>query len=115
MLSGFELTAGVLAVGLFGAVGSVIRHLMGMWQAYLPWGILAANSVASFIAGASIAGGLSEVAIVVGLAGGLSTFSTFAAQSYELLRSGHRAKALLYGLANLLIPAGSLLIAVNLL
>jgi len=115
VLSGFELAVGFVAVAVLGGAGSVVRHLMGSWSGFLPWGILAANSVASFIAGASIAGGFYEVAIVVGLAGGLSTFSTFAAQSYELLRSGHKARALLYGLANLLIPAGSLLIAVSLL
>jgi CrcB protein len=88
---------------------------MGSWSGFLPWGILTANSVASFIAGVSIASGFYEVAIVVGLAGGLSTFSTFAAQSYELLRSGHRARALLYGLANLVFPAVSFLTALNLL
>ena len=115
MLTGFELVAGVLAVGVLGGVGSVVRHFVGTWSGFLPWGILAANSIASFLAGASVANGFYELAVIVGLAGGLSTFSTFAAQSYELISSGHRARAVLNSVANLLIPAGSLLIAVNIL
>ena len=115
MLTGFELAVGLLAVAVLGGVGSVVRHLIGSWRGFLPWGILVANSIASFVAGASIANGFFEVAVVVGLAGGLSTFSSFAAQSYELVSLGLRTRALLNALANLLVPAGSLLIAMNLL
>jgi fluoride exporter len=115
VLTGLELAVSFLAVAVLGGAGSVVRHLVGTWGGFLPWGILMANSIASFLAGASVANGFYEIALVVGLAGGLSTFSTFAAQSYELIVSGRRARALLNSLANLLVPAGSLLIAVNLL
>ena len=105
--------ATALAVGLLGGVGSVLRHLVGFWQGVLPWGILSVNSVASFIAGAAIANGFFEVALVIGLAGGLSTFSTFAAQSYELLLKGRKLRALWNGLLNLLVPAASFLTAMT--
>lgn len=110
-----EIIVAAVAVGLLGGVGSVLRHLIGFWRGFLPWGILIANSVASFIAGAAVADGNFEVALVIGLAGGLSTFSTFAAQSYELLASRRKLGALLNGLLNLSVPAASFLTAVTLL
>ncbi len=103
------------SVALLGGVGSTIRHLAGFWDGYLPWGILAVNSLASFFAGLSLASGAYEIALVVGLAGGLSTFSTFAAQTFEFLKAGHRLRALANSVLNLIIPALSLLTAAILL
>ena len=110
-----EVLAGALAIGLLGGVGSLLRHLIGTWRGFLPWGILVANSLASFVAGLAIVNGVYEVALVLGLAGGLSTFSTFAAQSYELWVGGQKVRTLLNGVANLLLPAVSFLTALNLL
>jgi CrcB protein len=110
-----EVFVATLAVGLLGGVGSVLRHWLGIWEGFLPWGILAANSLASFIAGLALTSGAFEVALIVGLAGGLSTFSTFAAQCYELLASGKKGLAVLNAGLNLLFPAASLLTAVSLL
>lgn len=109
MFSSTELIAGALAVGVLGGLGSVIRHLAQLWTGVIPWGILAANSVASFIVGGSFSLGWSEVALIVGLAGGLSTFSTFAAQTSSLWSSGLRLRALMNAGANFLIPPVSLL------
>lgn len=106
-----EILVGALAVGLLGGVGSVVRHLLGTWNGLIPWGVLIANSLASFIAGLAIGNGFYEVALVFGLAGGLSTFSTFAAQSYELWGLGKKGRTLLNGLANLLLPAAGFLTA----
>ncbi|MFY9304077.1 MAG: CrcB family protein [Rhodoluna sp.] len=106
-----EVFVGALAVGLLGGAGSVVRHLIGSWRGFLPWGILVANSLASFIAGLALSAGVNEVALIIGLAGGLSTFSTFAAQSYELWAKGRRGRALLNGVANLVFPAVSFLTA----
>ena len=110
-----EVLAGALAIGLLGGVGSLLRHLIGTWRGFLPWGILVANSLASFVAGLAIVNGVYEVALVLGLAGGLSTFSTFAAQSYELWVGGQKVRTLLNGVANLLLPAVSFLTAAILL
>lgn len=102
-----ELFFAVLMVALFGGLGSVIRHFVGSWQGVLPWGILLANSVASFIAGVAVGDGALELALIAGFAGGLSTFSTFASQTFELWTKRSKALAVLNGALNLLIPAVS--------
>jgi fluoride exporter len=111
VLTTIELAASFMAVAILGGLGSVVRHLIGSWNGFLPFGILLANSLASFIAGLAIATGSYETALVIGLAGGLSTFSTFAAQSYELWAKGKRVRTLLNGVANLVFPAVSFLTA----
>jgi CrcB protein len=90
----------------------VLRHIAGFWSGALPWGILFVNSIASFVVGLSVSSGEYEIALVVGLAGGLSTFSTFAAQSYEYLKNQQRLKAIANLVLNLALPALSLLTAV---
>lgn len=100
-----EMIISVSIVALFGGLGSVIRHFIGSWQGRLPWGILLVNSVASAVAGLAVGKGLVELALVAGLASGLSTFSTFAAQTYELWTKRSKGLAVLNGVLNLAIPA----------
>ena len=107
-----EILISVAAVAVLGGVGSVLRHIAGFWSGALPWGILFVNSIASFVAGLAISSGEYEIELVVGLAGGLSTFSTFAAQSYEYLKNQQRLKAIANLVLNLALPALSLLTAV---
>ena len=107
-----EILISVAAVAALGGPGSVLRHIAGFWSGALPWGILAVNSIASFVVGLSVSSGEYEIALVVGLAGGLSTFSTFAAQSYEYLKNQQRLKAIANLVLNLALPALSLLTAV---
>ena len=107
-----EILISVATVALLGGVGSVLRHIAGFWSGAVPWGILAVNSIASFVVGLSVSSGEYEIALVVGLAGGLSTFSTFAAQSYEYLKNQQRLKAIANLVLNLALPALSLLTAV---
>ena len=110
-----ELMITMATVGVLGGVGSALRHIAGYWFGFLPWGILVVNSVASFVAGAAVAFGSFEVALIVGLAGGLSTFSTFAANTFEFLKAGQTVRALANTVLNLALPALSLLTAVFLL
>jgi CrcB protein len=107
-----EILIASLVVALFGGAGSVLRHLASFWSGALPWGILLVNSIASFVVGLSVSSGEYEIALVVGLAGGLSTFSTFAAQSYEYLKNQQLLKAIANLVLNLALPALSLLTAV---
>ena len=100
-----DLGLSVLIVGLLGGVGSVVRHFLGAWRGVLPFGILLANSVASFVAGLAFGGGALELALIAGLAGGMSTFSTFASQTYGLWSKGSKALAVANGVLNLVIPA----------
>ncbi len=110
-----ELMITMATVGVLGGIASALRHIASYWFGFLPWGILVVNSVASFVAGAAVATGSFEVALIVGLAGGLSTFSTFAANTFEFLKAGQTVRALANTVLNLALPALSLLTAVILL
>ena len=103
----------LLAVGLGGFLGSVGRWQLGVWLRGLlpdlPAGTLAANVLAAlligFVGGLGLAGGLPErqrLFWAVGLCGGLSTFSTFTNETFQLLAAGSWAGALGNVVSNLL-------------
>ena len=100
-----EILLTVALVGVFGGVGSVIRHLASYWMGFLPWGTLLVNVTGALVAGLALGTDFFVIALVFGLAGGLSTFSTFAAQSYELVQKGEKVRAVLNGVLNLVLPA----------
>ncbi|MCY0389350.1 fluoride efflux transporter CrcB [Robbsia sp. Bb-Pol-6] len=91
---------GLLAISLGAAIGAVARYGLSLGLnlllPYMPLGTLAANLIAAFIVGAAIAffgsspnlSPMWRLFIITGLAGGLSTFSTFAAELLTLLREG---------------------------
>ena len=103
-----------------GAVGAGARFLLGDWllrQAgdHWPWGTLAANLVGSFLAGLLFslleARGSSapywRALLIVGLVGGLTTWSALMLESMLYLRGGRGASLLLYFATTL---AGGLLL-----
>jgi len=100
-------TIGLIALG--GGVGAVIRFWLGQISGQIPWGILLANTLGSFIAGLALAGSIDLAFVVVGLAGGISTFSTFAAQTHELIIRGKRLAAFQNLVLTALLPAAALL------
>ena len=97
---------GLLVVGVAGAVGAVGRHALdiGLRRPFpegLSVGILVANVIGSFVLGVltGVAAGRIvdpdlRLAVGVGFCGGLTTFSTFAAQLAEVLETGRRSAAL---------------------
>jgi CrcB protein len=105
------LATSFVVVAIAGGFGAVVRFWLSYWQGKLPWGILLANAIGSFIAGLAIAGSIESAWLIVGLAGGLSTFSTFAAQTHDLVAKKQLALASLNIVLNLLIPAVSFLTA----
>ena len=92
-----------LAVAALGGLGAVLRYLLGRWNGTLPWGILLANTMASCVAGFA-AGTTMSLALVTGLAGGLSTFSTLIAQTAGLWTRNKRSAVLNLAL-NIVIPS----------
>lgn len=82
----------LLLVGLGGAAGSVLRHLVSSAASAalgegFPWGTLAVNAVGSAAIGVLASVGLQEPArllLVTGLLGGFTTFSAFSLETAQL-------------------------------
>lgn len=104
---------GLVALG--GAAGASLRHageLIFPWEgAGWPTGIFIANMLGSLLMGVFL-GRLSRMAQVpaylpplvgVGFLGGLTTFSTFAAELDELLRGGFPTMAVAYAVISVLV------------
>ena len=92
-----------IAVGLGAAIGAWLRWGLGLWLnpalAELPPGTLAANLVGGYLIGLAIAFFMQHpglppewrLFIVTGFLGGLTTFSTFSAETVTLLMRGQYA------------------------
>ncbi|MFM5904902.1 MAG: FluC/FEX family fluoride channel [Micrococcales bacterium] len=97
------LIAQVVAISALGGLGSVVRLLLSRWAGVIPWGTLVGNAFATIVVGFALylslvgAGHQSSdftvALIATGFAGGLSTFSSWAAQTVNLWRQqmGRRA------------------------
>jgi fluoride exporter len=90
----------LIAISIGSIIGALARYglsvTMNALVPNIPMGTLACNLIAAYIVGAAIAffgstAGLSvawRLFVITGLAGGLSTFSTFSAELLSLLRDG---------------------------
>ncbi len=87
----------LLAVGLGGALGSMLRFSIALlWRSGSPIGTLVVNLTGSFILGFLVASTLFlgelkphwKLMITVGFCGGFTTFSTFSVQTMELFQNG---------------------------
>ena len=82
----------LLLVGLGGAAGSILRHLVSLaasaaLAAGFPWGTLAVNAAGSAAIGALAAldvQGPTRLLLVTGLLGGFTTFSAFSLETAQL-------------------------------
>lgn len=96
-----------LGVVVAGALGAVIRYLIGRAgaQASWPWPVLLVNVVGSLLAGVAIHTAAIHPAValivVTGFAGGLTTFSTFSVETVQLAGTGRWRAAALNVAANL--------------
>jgi CrcB protein len=98
----------LLFVFIGGGLGSVSRYALGLFisdkfKSLFPWGTLSINVLACFILGITTAwiaskGDNTTLRLLtgVGFCGGFSTFSTFTAETMNLLSRGQTASALLY-------------------
>jgi CrcB protein len=107
----------IVAVGLGAAFGAIARWLLGLWLnhagAFMPWGTLAANFIGAYAIGLLL-GVLMHYAaspewlrlfLITGMLGGLTTFSTFSAETVGLISRGEYFSAMGYTLISV---AGSL-------
>lgn len=98
--------ATVLAICLGACAGALLRWRLGLWLStpgsLLPWGTLAANWAGAYAIGVVVAllqshphlDPLWRLAIVTGLLGALTTFSTFSIEVVSLLQQGRPTLAL---------------------
>ena len=101
----------ILLVALGGAVGSVCRFLLsGMNIASWPWGTFAVNILGSLIIGLlmglvskGIVSPEMKLLLVTGFCGGFTTFSTFANESFSLIKTGDALQMALYVGASVIV------------
>lgn len=96
----------VLAVALAGALGALARWGIGAWFGHrypsFPWGTMVINISGSFILGVlfavlverGIGSATTRVALMVGLLGAYTTFSTFSLETFRLLEEGAMGSAI---------------------
>lgn len=113
----------MLLVAAGGAVGSVLRYLVGLWSVRLvgaafPWGTLAINVAGSFVIGFLAEmilrrfGGSTEMRLllVTGLCGGFTTFSSFSLEFVGMVERGAMPMAFAYVAASVILSiAGTFL------
>jgi CrcB protein len=97
------MVASFLAIGIGAALGAWLRWGLGLWLnpalPEMPLGTLTANMIGGYLIGLAIAfflqhPGLSpewRLLIITGFLGGLTTFSTFSAETVTLLLRGQYA------------------------
>lgn len=105
----------ILAVGAGGFIGSVLRYVIGLIPVtetlVFPIKTFAINVVGCLLIGV-IAVSVSKnielnpqmlLFLKVGLCGGFTTFSTFALETSDLMKSGHMGMAFLYVALSILV------------
>lgn len=98
----------ILLISIGGAVGAVLRYVVGQLidNTPFPWATLVVNALGSFILG-SVIFGVSDSDILllvsVGFCGAFTTFSSFSFQTVSLWEQGERRGAFLNAFGNLIV------------
>jgi CrcB protein len=105
--------AAFAAVGIGAALGAWLRWMLSNWfnpaTPALPLGTLAANLIGGYLVGIAVAFFAANAQLspewrlfcITGFLGGLTTFSTFSAESVQLMVGGQYAAALLHTASHL--------------
>jgi CrcB protein len=106
-----------IAIAVGAALGAWLRWLLSLWlnrhADAIPWGTLSANMIGGYLIGLVVGVVAAHpewppfwrLLIVTGFLGGLTTFSTFSAETVAFLEEGRLAMAAIYSAVSL---AGSL-------
>ena len=100
----------LLLVALGGAIGAVLRYLIYSFNTSFPWGTFIVNILGSlligFLVGFVSKGVLSpemKLLLVTGFCGGFTTFSTFANESFGMMKAGDALLMALYIAASVIV------------
>ena len=112
-----------LLVVLGGMVGAPVRYLVDVWVSArlgpgFPWGTLVANAGACVLLGLVAGLGLAAdspayVLLGTGVAGAMSTYSTFAFEIVRLAEEGRKGSAAGYALASPAVGLAALLLGLG--
>lgn len=108
----------VLLVALGGAVGAAARYGVGVWALRFevaPWGTWVVNAVGCLLIGVAIPVLRSDdlrVALLVGVLGAFTTFSTYSADTVLLWEAGQRGLAVANAVGSVVV--GVVFVAVGL-
>lgn len=105
----------ILAIFIGGGLGSLSRYgiavLLRMYSINFPFATLTVNIIGSLILGFTVAlfwnkahlNDTLKVAITVGFCGGLTTFSTFSWETFDLIKNGEALLAFIYAVISVLV------------
>lgn len=103
-----------IVVILAGTVGALLRYALtrafANRPARLPWAVLVANVVGSFLGGVALGAAWSpelRIAVLTGLCGGLTTFSTLGVETIQLVLDRRLGAAVASVAANLVLGIGA--------
>jgi CrcB protein len=115
----------LLVIALGGAFGSVMRFLMSTWVYSalgrgFPYGTLAVNIIGSLLMGFLTVlliermslGPEWRAAILIGVLGGFTTFSSFSIETFNLIEAGAHAKAIANMVLSVVVCIGATWIGV---
>ena len=115
MISG--ISTNIISIFIGGGTGAVLRYLTGLFAVRLlpvvdmPYATFGVNILGSFVLGflfvlftakPEMSSSL-KLALTVGFCGGLTTFSTFSLEVYEMILRQHFLQALLYVVLSLIV------------
>ncbi|MDU8946308.1 fluoride efflux transporter CrcB [Ovoidimarina sediminis] len=107
-------------VALGGAIGAVMRYLVGvgvfrLWGGGFPLGVLSVNIFGSFLMGVFVVAaahrGLTHLSpfVMTGILGGFTTFSAFSLEAVTLYERGALGQAALYVGLSVVLSIGGLM------
>lgn len=120
--NGIDMLRNILLVAIGGAFGSVCRYLVSrMVESSFPWGTFTVNILGSLLIGLLVGlvtkGVLSpdmKLLLVTGFCGGFTTFSTFANESFGMMKAGDVLMTALYIGASVVVGILAVWLGMNL-